>query len=92
MWRDLLALKRDRAALLILVLQTIVDYHDFIIQLEFPFELTIFYLKIMGVMYGLMFSRIDLDQEGIQNINSLLFLSIVYVSVIHLFSEVKVRF
>ena len=46
--------------------------------------------KIMSIMYGLIYFRIEMNQEGIQNVNSLLFLSVLYVSVIHVFMEVKV--
>lgn len=41
-------------------------------------------------MYGLIFFQLSNDQEGIQNINALIFLSVVYSSVIYLFTEVKV--
>jgi hypothetical protein len=44
----------------------------------------------MSIMYGLIYFRIEMNQEGIQNVNSLLFLSVLYVSVIHVFMEVKV--
>nr|UOU03361.1 ATP-binding cassette subfamily G-like 11-1 [Brachionus rubens] len=45
---------------------------------------------IMGLIYGLIFYKMELNQEGIMNINSLLFLAIVYASVIYLFGEIKV--
>lgn len=46
----------------------------------------------MGIMYGLIFYKTELDQEGIMNINSLIFLSVIYSSVIYLFGEIKVNF
>ncbi len=44
----------------------------------------------MGFFYGLTFFRIQLNQEGIQNINGVIFLSVLYISVIYLFGTVKV--
>ena len=44
----------------------------------------------MGLLYGLIFYNLKYDQEGIMNINSLLFLAVVYASVIYLFCEIKV--
>jgi hypothetical protein len=43
----------------------------------------------MGIIYGLIYFRTEMDQEGIQNFNSLIFMSTIYLSVIYLFAEVK---
>ena len=44
----------------------------------------------MGFFYGLTFFKLQLNQEGIQNINGVIFLSVLYISVIYLFGTVKV--
>ena len=44
----------------------------------------------MGAMYGLVFYRTEINQEGVQNINSLFFLIIIYVSAIHMYSVTNV--
>lgn len=47
-------------------------------------------LKLIGIMYGLIFFKIEPNQEGIMNVNAFIFLSVIYVCVIYLFTEVKV--
>jgi hypothetical protein len=46
----------------------------------------------MGLIYGLIFYKTDINQEGVQNINSLFFLLIIYVSGIHMYFVTSVNF
>ncbi len=44
----------------------------------------------MGMMYGLIFFQTQMNQEGVQNINSLFYLTEIYVCVIHMYAVVNV--
>ena len=46
----------------------------------------------MGLIYGLIFFKTDINQEGVQNINSLFFLVTIYVSGIHMYYVTSVNF
>jgi hypothetical protein len=50
----------------------------------------IFQSIFMSIMYGLIFFQTKMNQEGIQNINSLFYLIEIYVCVIHLYAVVNV--
>ena len=70
LWRNGLAIIRDKSNNLILLIQCI----------------------FMGLIYGLIFYKTDINQEGVQNINSLFFLVIIYVSGIHMYFVTSVNF
>ncbi len=61
-----------------------------IFPLSFKSFSTLKKLQFMGFFYGLTFFKLQLNQEGIQNINGVIFLSVLYLSVIYLFGTVKV--
>jgi len=46
----------------------------------------------MAFIYGFIFFRLDLNQEGIQNMNGVLFISLLNCSFGTLFGVVNVRF
>jgi len=70
LWRNGLALLRDKSNNMILLIQCI----------------------FMGLMYGSIFFQTEMNQEGIQNINSLFLLVIIYISGIHMYSVTSVIF
>jgi hypothetical protein len=60
------------------------------LKFNFTFNNIFALFKIMGLIYGLTYFQLQINQEGIQNFNALIFLTVMYVSVIHLYSVINV--
>lgn len=90
MWRNIVAMTRDTASTRILLIQSVVYIDQSHFKIRIVRNLFNVSLKCIGIMYGLIFYKIEYNQEGIQNINALVFLSVIYACVIYLFTECKV--
>lgn len=91
-WRNFLDAVRDPLNLKLTFIQSLVS-SPLVKKLSLPkYQIYLPHLtnfKLIGILYGLIFFKLDLTQEGVMNINGVLFISIVNTTFGSLFAVIN---